>query len=366
MNGEAQQAGPLTGVRVIELAAQGPVPFCAMMLADMGARVLRIGRPGENAGTPSAIGLAPRDDVLLRHREHLAVDLKDPDGIARVRQLTAEADVLIEGFRPGVAERLGLGPEVLLASHPSLVYARLTGWGQTGPNARLAGHDINFLAATGALAALGRPGTPPAPPLNLVADFGGGGMFGALGIVAALYEARRSGQGQVVDAAMVDGVGCLMSTVQSLRTAGMWSNDRGANALDGGAPWYDCYETADGRYIALGCVEPQFFQGMTALLELDPAYARQQFDRQAWPSMRRAIAERIRAQPWQAWVMCLADTDLCITPVWHGDEAARLPALRARGSHIDVNGQCQPAPAPRFSRTPGRPGTPAPPISPSA
>ncbi len=353
MSGEACLPGPLSGVRVLELEASGPVPFCAMFLADMGARVLRIERPAGWDAAPNALGLSPRDDVLLRNRRRLALDLKTEGGRRIARRLAQRSDVLLEGFRPGTAERLGIGPGDLLPLNPRLIYARVTGWGQDGPMATRAGHDINFLAATGALAALGRPGEPPAPPLNMVADFGGGGMLAAFGVAAALYETRASGRGQVLDVAMVDGVTSLLSSLMSFRAAGAWERERGTNLLDGGAPWYDCYATADGRYLALGCVEPRFFAGMLDFLGLDEAFAHSQFDRAAWPRLRDAIARRVAEHDQAAWAGRLAEVDLCITPVLDLAEAVEHPGLRARGTHAVVGGRLQPGPAPRFSRTPG-------------
>lgn len=346
-------AGPLAGVRVLELEASGPVPFCAMLLADMGAEVLRIERPTAPSAGPSVLGLGPEDDILLRSRERLVLDLKADEDRRTARELVQRAQVLLEGFRPGVAERLGLGPDGLLALNPTLVYARLTAWGQAGPLARLAAHDINVLAASGALAALGRPDAPPAPPLNLIADFGAGGMLAAFGVVTALYEARQSGRGQVVDVAMVDGVAALLASLLSLRAAGVWQRSRGTNVLDGGAPWYDCYATADGRFIALGCVEPQFFAGMLEFFGLGQDLAHSQADRAAWPRLRDAIARRVAADDWETWVQRLAGTDMCITPVFELAEAAALPGLKDRATFATVDTRLQAGPVPRFSRTPG-------------
>lgn len=302
------------------------------------------------------LDLAPEDDILLRGRERLVLDLKKEGGQGMAQRLARQADVLLEGFRPGVAQRLGIGPEVLTALNPRLVYARVTAWGQQGPMAGHAGHDLNVLAATGALAVLGRPGAPPAPPLNVVADFGGGGMLAAFGVAAALYEARASGLGQVLDIAMADGVTTLLASLMSLQAAGAWQAPRGSNILDGGAPWYDCYATADGRYLALGCVEPQFFAGMLAFFGLGDAFVGSQFDRSAWPALRHAIAQRVAERDWADWSARLAQADLCITPVAGLAEAARHPGLRGRATHAVVNGRLQPGPAPRFSRTPGHVG----------
>jgi len=351
--GEARPSGPLAGVRVLELQANGPVPFCGMLLADMGARVLRIERPRHTPCAMPGLDLGPEDDILLRGRERLTLDLKSQSGQRIAQHLAMHADVLIEGFRPGVAERLGIGPDTLMALNPRLIYARVTGWGQTGPMAQRAGHDINFLAATGALAALGRPAEPPPPPLNLVADFGGGGMFAAFGVAAALCEVRASGQGQVLDVAMVDGVTSLLSSLMSLQGAGEWQAQRGSNILDGGAPWYDCYSTGDGRFVALGCVEPQFFAGMLDFFGLGEAFLHSQFDRAAWPALRRAIAQRIAEHDWTFWEERLSQADLCITPVFDLAEAGRHPGLSGRAAHVVVKGRTHPAAAPRFSRTPG-------------
>jgi alpha-methylacyl-CoA racemase len=340
-------SGPLAGVRVLELAGIGPGPFAGMLLADMGAEVSRVERP---AGASPFPGVDPRLDVLRRGRRFVTADLKTPEGLERVRALADAADVLIDPFRPGTTERLGLGPDELCARNPRLIYGRITGWGQTGPWAHAAGHDLNYIALAGALGAMGRRDSPPPPPLNLVADFGGGGMLLAFGVAAALVERERSGRGQVVDAAMVDGVALQLAMLLSFRAMGGWSDERESNALDGGAPWYDSYATADGKHVAVGAIEPQFYADLLARLGLDPAEW-PQHDRRCWPRLRAALARTFAARTRDEWAEALAGTDACVTPVLSVEEAAAHPQNAARGVYRTVDGVLQPAPAPRFSRS---------------
>ncbi|MGH8777246.1 MAG: CaiB/BaiF CoA transferase family protein [Jiangellaceae bacterium] len=349
-------AGPLAGVRIIELGGIGAGPFCGMVLADMGAQVIRCERPAAAASDAPA-------DLLLRGRRSLAVDLKHPDGAAVVLDLIAGSDAVIEGFRPGVAERLGLGPDDCLARNPKLVYGRMTGWGQDGPLAGTAGHDINYIALAGALHSIGRRDGPPVPPLNLVGDFGGGGMLLALGLVGGLFEAQRSGVGQVVDAAMVDGAALLMTMFHSLRAAGLWSDERGTNLLDTGAPFYDVYECADGEHVSIGSLEPQFYAELLARLDLDGSEAdsdlRQRMDRARWPAIRERLAAVFLTRTRAEWTELLEGTDVCFAPVLSLAEAPRHPHLVARGTFVEMDGVPQPAPAPRFSRTPSAMAGPA-------
>ena len=350
--------GPLHGLRVIELASIGPGPMCAMLLADMGADVIRIDRL-----EPSGLGVAvdARFDVPGRSRRSIALDLKAEPGREAALRLIAQADVLIEGWRPGVAERLGLGPEDCNARQPGLVYGRMTGYGQTGPLAQAAGHDINYIALSGALHAIGQGGNGggPVPPLNLVGDYGGGALYLALGILAALFERQRSGRGQVVDAAMVDGVGSLLALFHGLAAGGAWDvNQRGANLLDGGAPFYATYETADGRWLALGALEPKFFAEFAARAGLDERFVHRQYDRALWPEMRTAIAACVRGRMRDEWTALLEGCDACAAPVLTLAEAAEHPHARQRQAFVDVGGVMQPAPAPRFGRS--RPGAPRP------
>jgi alpha-methylacyl-CoA racemase len=343
--------GPLQGLRVVELASIGPGPFCAMLLADLGAEVLAVDRPAaDRSGWPL---------LFARGRRRVAVDLKHPDGPGVVLDLVARADALIEGLRPGVAERLGVGPEACLARNPRLVYGRVTGWGQDGPMAGAAGHDIDYIALAGALHPIGPAGGPPVPPLNLVGDFGGGGMLLALGVVAALLERGRSGAGQVVDAAMVDGAALLTTQFHELLAAGLWREQRGGNLLDGGAPFYAVYETADGRHLAVGALEPQFYAELLRRLGLDGGDLPDQLDRDGWPLLRERLAALFRTRTLEEWCDLLAGTDACVAPVLGLGEAPAHPHNRARGTFVDVGGVVQPAPAPRFSRTPCDPPTPA-------
>jgi alpha-methylacyl-CoA racemase len=348
-----QVAGPLQGVRVVELAGIGPGPFTAMMLADMGAEVVRVDRP---SGADAAAHDTPHPDLLNRGRRSVAVDLKHPEGRDVVRRLAAGADVLVEGWRPGVAERLGLGPEDCRAENPRLVYARMTGWGQEGPLAPRAGHDLDYVALTGALHAIGRAGEAPVPPLNLVGDFGGGGMFCAFGIVCALFEASRSGEGQVVDAAMVDGVAALTTAFHAYRHMGFWSDERGVNLLDSGAPFYDVYACADGRYLAVAALEPQFYDALvegTGFADGPGGVRPDPYDQESWPAQKKAWAQLFATRTRDEWVALLGDADTCVAPVLDWDEAPRHPHHAARGTYVDHAGVTQPAPAPRFSRTPG-------------
>jgi alpha-methylacyl-CoA racemase len=338
-------AGPLAGVSVVELAGIGPAPFAAMVLADLGADVLRVDRPG----VPNAVA---RMDVLNRGRRSVAVDLKAPEGAEVVLRAAAAADALIEGFRPGVAERLGVGPGACLARNPRLVYGRMTGWGQDGPYAHEAGHDITYAAVAGALAHIGRAGQPPTPPLNLVADFGGGGMLLALGVVSGVLAARTSDRGQVVDAAMVDGVALLMAPFFMALRSGYFSNERGTNLLDSGAPFYDCYAGADGRWVAVGALEPQFFAALLEGLAIDPAEVGEQHDRSQWPSMRDRFAATFATRSRDEWVAHFAGRDACVAPVLTTEETLADPHLSARGTVVELEGVLQPAPAPRFGATP--------------
>jgi alpha-methylacyl-CoA racemase len=349
--------GPLDGYKVVELAGIGPAPFAAMMLSDMGADVLRVDRA---AAVPRGGPLPRRSsgfDVTSRGRRSVAVDLKHPDGVEAVLRLVDGADALIEGFRPGVAERLGVGPETCLARNPRLVYGRMTGWGQEGPYAQMAGHDINYIALSGTLSLIGRKGEPPVPPLNLIGDYGGGGMLLAFGVTCALLEAVRSGQGQVVDTAMVDGAALLAAIIHGLRAAGQWG-ERGTNLLDTGAWFYEVYETKDGRHISIGALEPQFFEELLRLSGLaadedggGPVPA--QHDRETWPAMKQRMARLVKTKTRDEWCALLEGTDACFAPVLGPEEAPKHPHLAARSTFIDLNGVVQPSPAPRFSRTPG-------------
>jgi alpha-methylacyl-CoA racemase len=348
-------SGPLAGVRVVEIAGIGPGPFCAMMLADMGAEVLRIDRLG-----PADLGLPvePRFSVLSRGRRSVALDLKQPAAIAAVKRLVVKADALIEGFRPGVMERLGLGPDECLTANPRLVYGRMTGWGQEGPMAPAAGHDINYIALAGVLHSIGRRGSAPVPPLNLVGDFGGGGMYLAFGVVCALLEAGRSGRGQVVDAAMVDGAASLAAAVFGLRAKGMWNDERGDNILDSGAPWYDVYETQDGKYVAIGSIEGRFYGELLRLTGLTGEALPPQWEKARWGELRARLTEVFKQKTRDEWCRIMEGSDVCFAPVLSLVEAPAHPHNRARGTFVEVDGVPQPGPAPRFSRTPGAIGRP--------
>ncbi|MFV0257511.1 MAG: CaiB/BaiF CoA transferase family protein [Acidimicrobiales bacterium] len=341
--------GPLQGITVIELAGIGPGPFCAMMLADMGADVIRVDRSGAvSGGDPSN----PPKDSLTRGRRSIGVDLKNPDGVEAVLKMVESADVIMEGFRPGVTERMGLGPEDCLARNPRIVYGRMTGWGQEGPYAQAAGHDINYISLAGALAPIGRRGEGPVPPLNLVGDFGGGGMYLAFGIVCALLEAKSSGQGQVVDAAMVDGAASLMNMFWTMKTAGLWRDERGTNMLDTGAPFYDAYECADGEYISIGSIEPQFYAELLELSGLgeQPDLA-PQMDRNQWPAMKERVTALFKTKSRDEWCAIMEHSDVCFAPVLSMEEATKHPHNVARQTFVEANGMTQAAPAPRFSRT---------------
>jgi len=349
--------GPLAGLRVVEFEAIGPGPFAGMMLADMGADVLLLDRPVD---ADLGIGHQRRFDVMRRGRRSLVVDLKTAAGVAAALRVCEKADALIEGFRPGVMERLGLGPDVLLGRNPRLVYGRMTGWGQTGPLAERAGHDIDYIAIAGVLHAIGRAGEAPVPPLNLVGDFGGGGMLLAFGIACGVIEARTSGRGQVVDAAMIDGAALLATMFSGFLASGIWRDERGTNILDSGAPWYDTYETRDGRHVAVGAIEAKFYAELLARLGLDAALARTQHDRATWPALRATLAARFREKTRDEWSDVFAGADACVAPVLTFAESRAHPQVVARAGAIELGGFAQPAPAPRFARTPAAATRPPP------
>jgi alpha-methylacyl-CoA racemase len=351
--------GPLQGLRVVEFAGIGPAPLCCMLLADLGADVVRIDRL-----QASGLGVAidKRFDVNARGRRSVALDLKASAGRDAALRLVDRSDVLIEGFRPGVMEKLGLGPDVCAARQPRLVYGRMTGFGQSGPLADAAGHDLNYIALTGVLHAIGGAGGKPVPPLNLVGDYGGGALYLAFGVMAALFERQRSGLGQVVDAAMVDGAASLASIFYGLHASGQWAGPRGDNLLDGGAPFYDTYETADGRFISLAALEPKFFATLAAALGLDPRFVSRQYDQREWPALRSAISQAVRRHTRDEWCTRLEGTDACFAPVLSFDEAPQHVHAQARGGFVDVDGVKQPAPAPRFGRTPAAQPSAAPTI----
>ena len=339
--------GPLHGLKVIELAGIGPGPMAAMLLADMGATVLRVDRKeASGLGVPRP----ERFDLLLRNRRSIPLDLKQPAAVNLVLDLVARSDVLIEGFRPGVTERLGLGPDTCLEKNPKLIYGRITGWGQQGPLANAVGHDINYIALTGALHAFGRAGQAPAVPLNLVGDFGGGTLYLVMGILAALHEMKSSGMGQVVDAAMVDGVASLMTQPHGTFAAGMMSNDRGTNITDSGAPFYDTYQCSDGKWVSIGAVEKKFYAEALRLLGLDALLA-DQWNRGAWADAKNQIANAIKTRPRDEWCVLFEGTESCFAPVLTLDEAPHHPHLQARATYVEIDGVTQPAPAPRFSRS---------------
>jgi len=346
--------GPLQGLKIIEVAGIGPGPFAAMMLSDMGADVIRVDR------SANAMGGDPDDppkDVFNRGRRSIALDLKSPDGVATLLELVDHADALIEGFRPGVAERLGFGPDICARRNPRMVFGRMTGWGQEGPYATSAGHDINYIALAGVLAHLGREGEKPTPPINLVGDFGGGGMLLAFGVVCALLEAQRSGTGQVVDAAMVDGSAALMMMVWGFKHMGIWSDERGTNMLDTAAHFYDTYECADGQFVSIGSIEPQFYlqllehTGLAKLYEERGEELPHQMDRERWPELKARLSEIFAARTRDEWCSIMEGTDICFAPVLTMDEAAQHPHNVERNTFVEVAGVTQPAPAPRFDRT---------------
>jgi alpha-methylacyl-CoA racemase len=346
--------GPLAGLKVIELGGIGPAPFAAMALADLGADVVRVDRPDAVSPVPSG----ERVDALGRGKRSVLLDLKRAADVQTLLSLVAVADALVEGFRPGVAERLGLGPEDCWGRNPRLVYGRMTGWGQQGPWARVAGHDITYIAVAGALHAIGDAGGPPQIPLNLLGDFGGGGIYLALGVLAGVREAARTGRGQVVDAAIVDGVAHLMTGIHGLHAAGVWADERGVNLLDGGAPFYAVYETADGGHLAVGAIEPKFYARLLELLGVDADPA-DQYDRPQWPELRRRIAAAFRGRSRAEWTAVFDGTDACVAPVLGLREAAAHPQLASRQTLVEVDGALQPAPAPRFSGHPAeRPSRP--------
>jgi alpha-methylacyl-CoA racemase len=341
------KAGPLSGLKVVELAGLAPGPFATMILADLGADVVRVDR-----ATPGADVLGIPADPLARGRRSIGVNTKTPEGVELVLKLCDTADVLIEGFRPGVAERIGLGPDVVHARNPRLVYGRMTGWGQDGPLATAAGHDINYVGIAGALEPIGRAGERPVPPLNLVGDFGGGGLLLAMGVLAALYERNTSGKGQVVDASMVDGAALLTTSLHGMKAAGLWGGGRGDNMLDGGAPFYDTYETSDGKYVAVGAIEMRFWGDLVKVLELDAEELPLHVDKTQWPKLREIVADAIGKRTRDDLVARAEGTDACLTPVLSPEEAAGHPHNAARGTFVEIGGLVQPAPAPRFDRTP--------------
>lgn len=338
--------GPLAGVRVVELAGIGPGPFAAMLLADLGADVVRVDRPGG-----PGIAIDPAYDVTNRNKRSVVVDLKSPDGPGRVLDLAARADVLVEGYRPGVAERLGVGPEACHARNPRLVYGRMTGWGQDGPLARRAGHDIAYIAPTGTLGMIGRPDQPPAVPANLLGDYAGGSLYLVVGVLAALHHARATGTGQVVDAAIVDGAAHLATMIHGMLAAGSWQDRRGANLLDGGCPYYGTYETADGGHMAVGALEPRFYTEFLAVLGIE-GQAAARTDVTRWGELREQIAARFKTRTRDEWTALFEGSDACVAPVLSLREAPHHPHLAARGTFTDHGGITQPAPAPRFSATP--------------
>ena len=335
--------GPLQGVKVIEFAGIGPGPFCAMLLSDMGAEVVRIDRKGSRGGS--------KFDITARGRRSIALDLKKPEAVETCLKLIGKADALLEGFRPGVMERLGLGPDVSLKRNPKLVYGRMTGWGQTGPMSQAAGHDINYIALIGALHAIGRKGAPPVPPLNLVGDFGGGALYLAFGMACALFEAQRSDKGQAIDCAMTDGAASLMSMFYGFKASGMWSDNKGENLLDGGAHFYDTYETSDGKWISIGSIEPQFYTLLLEKAGISDQEFEHQMDRAKWPALKEKIARVIKTKTRVQWDALMENTDVCYAPVLSLAEAPMHPHNVARETFVQIEGVTQPAPAPRFSRT---------------
>ncbi len=337
--------GPLEGIKILEVGGIGPGPFCGMMLSDMGADIVRIERRGGLSLTD------PKYDLLTRNRRSVFIDLRKPEGVETVLKMVEQVDALQEGFRPGVMEKLGLSPEVCLERNPKLVYGRMTGFGQEGPLAKAAGHDINYISMSGALHAIGRKGEKPVPPLNLVGDFGGGGMMLAFGMVCALFEAQKSGKGQVVDAAMIDGSAALMAMIYGLKAAGLWTDRCGDNLLDTGAHFYDTYETADGKFISIGSIEPQFYALLLELAEIDDPEFKEQFDRTKWSSLKTKLDDLFKTKTRDEWCDLMEGTDICFAPVLSLDEAPQHPHNQKRKTFVEVEGVVQPAPAPRFSRT---------------
>jgi alpha-methylacyl-CoA racemase len=337
--------GPLQGTRIIEIAGIGPGPFAAMVLADMGAEVIRVAKPGGNM-----FGSGPAD-LLNRGKRCICVDLKKPEAVDVVLKLVQQADGLVEGFRPGVTEKLGIGPDDCLAVNPKLVYGRMTGWGQEGPLSQEAGHDINYISLTGALHAIGRAGEKPAVPLNLIGDFGGGGLMMAFGVVCGLLEAKNSGKGQVVDAAMVDGASILLASIYGAQQLGWWNEERGSNLLDSGAPFYDVYETSDGKWVSLGSLEPQFYASLLERLGLAADDRPGQMDREHWPAFREELTQIFKTRTRDDWCQVFEGSDACFAPVLAMSEAHEHPHAKARDAFVDINGARQPRPAPRFSRT---------------
>ena len=336
--------GPLKGLQIIEMAGIGPAPFCGMVLSDLGANVIRIDRV-------TSAGSVSRQEASNRGKKSIAVDLKTTKGIEVVLNLVEASDALFEGFRPGVMEKLGLGPDVCLQKNKKIVFGRMTGWGQEGPLAFAAGHDINYISLSGVLATIGRPGAPPVPPLNLIGDYGGGGMLLALGLVAALFETKSSGKGQVIDAAMVDGSALLMTMIYTMRGMGLWKDSLGSNFLDGGAHFYDTYECKDGKYISIASIEPKFYQLLREITPLEDSIFDDQLSRESWPEQKKALKEIFLKKIQQEWCDLMEGTDICFAPVLNMAEAPEHPHNKARGTFIELEGIVQPAPAPRFSRT---------------
>jgi alpha-methylacyl-CoA racemase len=343
--------GTLSGYKIVEFAGIGPAPMCAMLLADMGADVLRIDRAEDAA---LGISLDAKYSLLSRGRKSVAIDLKKPEGVAAAMKLVERADALLEGFRPQVMERLGLGPDECLKRNPKLIYGRMTGWGQEGPLAHAAGHDINYIALSGVLASIGRRGEAPVPPLNLVGDFGGGGLYLALGVVAGLLEAQKSGKGQVVDSAMVDGAASLLTAIYGMQASGMWSDKRGDNILDTGAHFYDVYETKDGEYVSIGSIEPKFYAELLKRSGLEGQEMPRQMDRKAWPDLKEKFEALFKTKTRDEWCKIMEGSDICFAPVLSMAEAPSHPHNVQRGTFVEVEGVVQPGPAPRFSRTPSK------------
>jgi len=336
--------GPLKGLQIIEMAGIGPAPFCGMVLSDLGANVIRVDRV-------TSAGSVSRQEASNRGKKSIAVDLKTTKGIEVVLNLVEASDALFEGFRPGVMEKLGLGPDVCLQKNKKIVFGRMTGWGQEGPLAFAAGHDINYISLSGVLATIGRPGAPPVPPLNLIGDYGGGGMLLALGLVAALFETKSSGKGQVIDAAMVDGSALLMTMIYTMRGMGLWKDSLGSNFLDGGAHFYDTYECKDGKYISIASIEPKFYQLLREITPLEDSIFDDQLSRESWPEQKKALKEIFLKKIQQEWCDLMEGTDICFAPVLNMAEAPEHPHNKARNTFIELEGIVQPAPAPRFSRT---------------